>query len=71
MTERKINTSFISRLVGAGLLVLLWLLINIRVEAGVASPLERTVDGLIAGTLLLVVIFAAVSFFGLTAPPKK
>lgn len=71
MTERKTNTSFIPRLIGAGLLVLIWLIINIRVEAGVASPLERTIDGLVAGALLLIVIFEAVSFFGFTDGSKK
>ena len=46
-----------------GLLGLVWLVINIRVEAGAATSLERAVDGLVGGALLLALVFGAVSFF--------
>jgi len=40
-----------------------WLVINIRVEAGMASTLERALDGLAGGVVLLVAVFAALRFF--------
>lgn len=69
MTESKNGIRNIVRLVACGLVVLVWLIINLRVAAGVASPLERTLDGLVAGLILLIAIFWAVSFFFL--PNKK
>ena len=69
MTESKNKIRNIVRLVACGLVVLVWLIINIRVSAGVASPLERTLDGLVAGLILLIAGFWAVSFFFL--PNKK
>lgn len=50
--------------VAAGITALLWLVINIRVEAGVAAPFEKALDGLVGGILVLLVVFGAVSFFG-------
>lgn len=41
----------------------IWLIINIRVEAGLASTFERAIDGLVGGTVLLVSIFIALRFF--------
>lgn len=69
MTESKNRIRNIVRLVAAGLGVLVWLIINLRVSAGVASPLERTLDGLVAGGVLLIAVFWAISFFFL--PHKK
>ena len=40
-----------------------WLIINIRVEAGIGTVLERTFDGLVGGVVLLVSIFLALRFF--------
>jgi hypothetical protein len=40
-----------------------WLVINIRVEAGIGTVLERTLDGLVGGVVLLVSIFLALRFF--------
>ncbi|MFZ5798106.1 MAG: hypothetical protein ACYCYR_03725 [Desulfobulbaceae bacterium] len=40
-----------------------WLIINIRVEAGVGTIFERAVDGLVGGVVLLVSIFLALRFF--------
>jgi len=37
--------------------------INIRVEAGIATGWERTVDGLVGGALLLVIVYYAARFF--------
>lgn len=42
---------------------LVWLIINVRVEAGMGSTLERALDGLVGGAVLLVVIFFALRFF--------
>jgi hypothetical protein len=41
----------------------LWLIINLRVEAGVGSIFERTVDGLVAGVVLLVAVFLTLRFY--------
>lgn len=40
-----------------------WLIINVRVEAGIGSSFERAVDGLVGGVILLVSIFFALRFF--------
>lgn len=45
---------------------IVWLVINIRVEAGMGSSFERAVDGLAGGTLLLVAIFFTFRFFRCT-----
>jgi len=37
--------------------------VNIRVEAGLATGLERTIDGLVGGTLFLLVLYYAGRFF--------
>ncbi len=44
--------------------VFVWYVINIRVEAGIATALERTVDGLVGGVLLLVLLYYGARFFG-------
>jgi len=44
--------------------VFIWYVINIRVEAGMATALERTIDGLVGGVLFLVVLYYAARFFG-------
>lgn len=40
-----------------------WLIINIRVEAGIGTVFERTLDGLVGGVVLLVSITLALRFF--------
>ena len=45
--------------------VFVWYIINIRVEAGISTALERTLDGLVGGLLLLLVLYYAARFFGL------
>lgn len=42
---------------------IIWLIINIRVEAGIAGAFERAVDGVVGGALLLTIIFQAMRFF--------
>ena len=42
---------------------IIWLIINIRVEAGMGSPFERALDGLVGGIVLLTSIFLALRFF--------
>ncbi len=44
--------------------VLVWYVINIRVAAGMATALERTIDGLVGGVLILVTLYYAAKFFG-------
>ena len=41
----------------------IWLIINIRVEAGIASAFERAVDGIAGGVVLLSAVFLALRFF--------
>lgn len=36
---------------------MIWLVINIRVEAGIASVIERAADGLVGATFLLVIAY--------------
>ncbi len=49
---------------------LAWLVVNIRVAAGMATPFERALDGIVGGVVLLVSIFMAVKFFKLPDPPS-
>ena len=42
---------------------IVWLVINIRVEAGMGTSFERAIDGLVGGVVLLVSIFFALRFF--------
>ena len=42
---------------------IVWLIINIRVEAGMGSAFEKAVDGMVGGAVLLIAIFMAVRFF--------
>ncbi|WP_153305737.1 hypothetical protein [Desulfogranum mediterraneum] len=62
--NRKKRISWLRPIV-TGVLLLIWLVMNIRVEAGVASPMERALDGLAGGVLLLWAIFFGLSFFKL------
>ncbi len=71
MTDKRLKKFIPVRFVGVCLLALVWLVMNIRVEAGAASQFERTLDGLVGGTLLLVFLFKAVPFFDLTERLKK
>lgn len=49
--------------VRAGVVFVLWLIINIRVEAGVGTPFERALDGLVGGAVLLLAVFLSLCFF--------
>ncbi len=42
---------------------LIWLVVNIRVEAGIANPYERALDGFVGGILLLYLVSLALRFF--------
>ena len=44
--------------------IAVWYIINIRVEAGIGTALERTLDGLVGGVLFLVIVYYAARFFG-------
>ncbi|GBE12214.1 hypothetical protein BMS3Bbin14_01297 [bacterium BMS3Bbin14] len=50
---------------------LAWLVVNIRVAAGMATLFERALDGIVGGGVLLVSIFMAVKFFKLPDPPAN
>ncbi|MHB8790372.1 MAG: hypothetical protein ACYDBT_10875 [Desulfobulbaceae bacterium] len=60
MLNRKRNQS---RSIWYLLCFVVWLVINIRVEAGAATVIERALDGLVGGIVLLVSIFLALRFF--------
>jgi hypothetical protein len=48
--------------------ILLYFVINIRVEAGIATVLERALDGLVGGVVLLVLIYISARFFKILNP---
>lgn len=52
-----------SKLIWAGVGFTLWLIINIRVAAGVGTPFERAIDGLVGGAVLLIAIFLSLKYF--------
>ena len=52
-----------SRSVWYLLCFVLWLVINIRVEAGIGTVFERAVDGLVGVVVLLISIVLALRFF--------
>jgi hypothetical protein len=45
--------------------VAVWYIINIRVEAGMATLFERALDGLVGGGVFLVILYYAARFFDL------
>ncbi|MCL7488646.1 MAG: hypothetical protein M8357_10790 [Desulfobulbaceae bacterium] len=47
-----------------------WLVMNIRVAAGIGTIFERAVDGLVGITLLVIAVFLALDFFGLTGKKR-
>ena len=51
--------------------VLVYLIINIRVEAGCATLLERIVDGSVALSLVLVMLYIGARFFNLIDRRKR
>lgn len=48
-------------LIGIGIIV--WLIINIRVEAGFGTTFERAFDGMVGGAVLVASVFLALKFF--------
>jgi len=52
-----------SKFIWAGVGFALWLIINIRVAAGMGTPFERAVDGLVGGAVLLIAIFLSLKYF--------
>ena len=48
--------------------ILVFFVINFRVEAGIATPFERAVDGLVAGTVLLLLLYVSARFFKILNP---
>jgi len=49
-------------------IIVLYAFINFRVEAGLATPFERTIDGLVGGIVLLLLLYIAARFFGYLNP---
>ena len=50
------------------LAVLVYFIINFRVEAGLATSFERALDGLVGGVVLLVLIYISARFFKILNP---
>jgi hypothetical protein len=50
---------------------LVWLVMNIRVAAGISSTFERAVDGLVGIMLLLAVVFLALDYFQVIGKGKE
>ena len=50
------------------LAILVYFIINFRVEAGVATSFERALDGLVGGAVLLVLLYFGARFFKLLNP---
>ena len=48
--------------------ILVYFVINIRVEAGIATSFERALDGLVGGAVLLVLIYIGARFFKILNP---
>jgi hypothetical protein len=51
--------------------LLIFFIINFRVEAGIATLLERILDGLIAVVLLFGLLYVGACFFGFISPTDK
>lgn len=49
--------------VWAAIVFAVWLVINVRVEAGLGTSFERAVDGIVGGAVLLTSIFLAWKFY--------
>ncbi|MDD3618155.1 MAG: hypothetical protein RBR09_07595 [Desulfobulbaceae bacterium] len=41
---------------------IVWLIINVRVEAGIGTSFERAVDGLVGGAVLLAAVFLTLRY---------
>jgi hypothetical protein len=52
-------------------LLFFYFIINFRVEAGIASVFERTLDGLVGGVVLMVLIYISARFFKILNPAGK
>ena len=49
-------------------IILVYFVINIRVEAGIATSFERALDGLVGGAVLLMLIYIGARFFKILTP---
>jgi hypothetical protein len=53
------------------IVILVYFVINFRVEAGIATPFERGLDGLVGGTVLLLLLYIGARFFKFLNPAGK
>ena len=51
--------------------ILVYFIINFRVEAGIATPFERALDGLVGGVVLLVLLYIGARFFKFLNPADR
>jgi hypothetical protein len=51
--------------------LLVFFIINFRVEAGIATVLERMLDGLVGIAVLLGLLYVGARFFGFLPPANK
>ena len=50
---------------------LVWFIMNVRVEAGIATTFERAVDGLVGISLFVTAVFFALDFFQVIGDSKR
>ena len=50
------------------IVILVYFIINFRVEAEIATPFERGLDGLVGGVVLLALVYVAARFFKVLNP---
>jgi len=53
------------------LVILVYFVINFRVEAGIATTFERAFDGLVGGVVLLLLLYISARFFKILNPAGK
>ncbi len=53
------------------IVIVLYFIMNFRVEAGIATPFERALDGLVGGMVLLLLLYVGARFFNYLNPADK
>ena len=51
--------------------LLIYFVINFRVEAGIATSFERALDGLVGGVVLLLLLYVGARFFKIINPAGR
>jgi hypothetical protein len=51
--------------------LVVYFIMNFRVEAGIATPFERALDGLVGGVVFLTLLYVGARFFKIINPAGK